>query len=73
MNNEVLLQVKQFLKNADLSNYEINVLIELLRASNLTARELSERSEVPTGRIYEILKQGFRKLLKKFPQIMLWC
>lgn len=56
MSNEILLQVRQFLKNADLSNYEINVLIELLRYSNLTARELSERSEVPTGRIYEILE-----------------
>lgn len=57
MSNELLLQIKQFLKSGDLSNYEVNVFIELLKSSNLTAGELSEKSKVPTGRIYEILDQ----------------
>jgi sugar-specific transcriptional regulator TrmB len=57
MNDELEVQIRQFLKNGDLSNYEVNVFIELLKSSNLTARELSEKSNVPTGRIYEILEE----------------
>lgn len=57
MSNNLIIQIRQFLKNGNLSNYEVNVYIELLQSSNLTARELSEKSDVPTGRIYEILEQ----------------
>lgn len=57
MSNDLILEIEQFLKNGDLSTYEVKVFTELLRSSNLNARELSERSGVPTGRIYEILAQ----------------
>lgn len=57
MSDNLLKQIEEFLKSGDLSNYEIKVFTELLKSHNLTARELSERSGVPTGRIYEILEQ----------------
>jgi len=57
MSNDLILEIEQFLKNGDLSTYEVKVFTELLLSSNLNARELSERSGVPTGRIYEILAQ----------------
>ena len=56
MSNEVIQGVKKFLNNVDLSNYEINTYLTLLKAQDLTAREISERSSVPTGRIYEVLE-----------------
>lgn len=55
MSNEIILELKNFLRSANLSNYEINTYITLLKSNNLTARKLSEKSNVPTGRIYEIL------------------
>ncbi|MHA2429923.1 MAG: TrmB family transcriptional regulator [Promethearchaeota archaeon] len=57
MSSDLILEIEQFLKNGDLSTYEVKVFTELLLSSNLNARELSERSGVPTGRIYEILAQ----------------
>ncbi|MFX1233218.1 MAG: TrmB family transcriptional regulator [Promethearchaeota archaeon] len=57
MSDELIKQIRQFLKNGDLSNYEVSAFIELLQSNYLTARELSKKSEVPTGRIYEILEQ----------------
>ncbi|MFX1302554.1 MAG: TrmB family transcriptional regulator [Promethearchaeota archaeon] len=56
MSNEFTQELKDFLRDANLSNYEINTYITLLRSNNLTARELSVKSNVPTGRIYEILE-----------------
>ena len=55
MLNEITKELKDFLRSANLSNYEINTYITLLKSNNLTARELSDKSNVPTGRIYEIL------------------
>jgi len=56
MSNKLTHEVKEFLRNSNLSTYEINAYITLLKSSNLTAREVSEKSNVPTGRIYEILE-----------------
>ncbi len=56
MSNEIILELKNFLRSANLSNYEIKTYTTLLSSNNLTARELSRKSNVPTGRIYEILE-----------------
>ncbi|MFX0043765.1 MAG: TrmB family transcriptional regulator, partial [Candidatus Hodarchaeota archaeon] len=54
---EILVEIREFLKNAYLTTYEVNTYLILLRSDDLTARELSEASEVPIGRIYEILEE----------------
>jgi len=56
MSNNVREEIENFLKNAKLSSYEINAFISLLYSKELTAKEISERAKVPTGRIYEILE-----------------
>jgi len=56
MSNNVKEEIYIFLKNAKLSSYEINTFITLLYSKELTAKEISERARVPTGRIYEILE-----------------
>ena len=38
-----------------LSSYESRVFLELLRSGTLTARQVSNQSEVPYGRIYDVL------------------
>ena len=57
MSNELINEFKKLLKRGKLSSYEIHAYLTLLRSSDLTARELSERSKIPTGRIYEILEE----------------
>ena len=49
-------ELREFLKNSNLSNYEISVYLVLIQSNELTARQISERSKVPTGRIYEVLE-----------------
>ena len=50
-------EIIEFLKGANLSNYEISTYMTLLNSDGLTAREISETSGVPGGRIYEILEE----------------
>ena len=57
MSNNVIDEIDNFLKNAKLSSYEINAFITLLYSKELTAKEVSEKANVPTGRIYEILEK----------------
>ena len=58
MENQYLYdELKEFLRNANLSTYEIRAYTSLLPSNNLTARELSKKSGVPSGRIYEILEE----------------
>ncbi len=57
MSNHLIEEIQEFLRSAELSNYEINAYLALLRSGSLTARELSIKSGVPTGRIYEILDE----------------
>ncbi|MFX0070290.1 MAG: TrmB family transcriptional regulator [Candidatus Hermodarchaeota archaeon] len=73
MSNELINDFKKLLKRAKLSSYEIHAYLTLLRSSDLTARELSEKSKVPTGRIYEILEElknkGMIEIKSKRPKI----
>lgn len=57
MSELILEEVRDFLKNASLSNYEIDSYIALLTSGSLTARDLSEKSGVPVGRIYNVLEE----------------
>ncbi|MFW9874430.1 MAG: TrmB family transcriptional regulator [Candidatus Thorarchaeota archaeon] len=55
MSDQITQELMEFLRSAELSNYEIKTYMTLLKSNRLTARELSDKSKVPTGRIYEIL------------------
>jgi len=57
MSKLILDELKGFLKNVNLSNYEINTYMTLLISNPLRASEISERSGVPIGRIYDILEK----------------
>ena len=49
--------LREFLSSANLSTYEINAYILLLQSNKiLKAREISNNSNVPYGRIYEVLE-----------------
>lgn len=50
-------EIKEFLKSAGLSNYEIRVYTMLLSSDNLTARDISRKSRVPAGRVYDVLEE----------------
>lgn len=54
---KIIDEIREFLKNSYLTTYEMNVYLSLLNSDFLTARELSQASEVPIGRIYEILEE----------------
>ena len=59
--SEVFIEnLKEFLNDANLSTYEINAYIVLIKASKvnpLSARQISSQSGVPSGRIYEVLDE----------------
>lgn len=58
MTEEFVKDLKELLNDANLSTYEINTYITLLKASQFTpptARQISKESGVPSGRIYEVL------------------
>ena len=57
MSDNMIDDLIEFLKNANLTTYEINVYITLLNSTSLTAREISIKSNVPYGRIYDILDE----------------
>jgi len=60
MSNNLISNLKEFLINANLSTYEINAFIILLKSSKydgITAKKISSESNVPNGRIYEVLDQ----------------
>jgi len=57
MSNFLTEELKKFLGKTNLSNYEISTyLVLLLSSESLNAREISQRSSVPIGRIYEVLR-----------------
>ncbi len=65
MQKSTLEDIEKFLKNADFSGYEVKTYLTLLRFKDLTANEISEKSKVPTGRIYEVLdKLQMRELIE---------
>ena len=58
MSDNILDDLIEFLQAASLSTYEINAFLALVQSSQinwLTAREISTKSHVPSGRIYEVL------------------
>ena len=57
MSDSLIKELDDFLKSANLSSYEINTYLTLLKHNTLTAREISKESSVPIGRIYEILQE----------------
>jgi len=73
MSQELNDDFKILLKKAKLSSYEINAYLTLLKSSNFTARELSKQSNIPTGRIYEVLDElnnkGMVEIIDKRPKI----
>ncbi|MFX0071052.1 MAG: TrmB family transcriptional regulator [Candidatus Hermodarchaeota archaeon] len=56
MSEDLITELKEFLKSLKISTYEVNSYISLLPTKNLTAREISKESGVPSGRIYEVLE-----------------
>ncbi len=56
-NKNIKYELKDFLKNAKLSTYEIKTFMSLLFSNTLTAREICEKTRVPNGRIYEVLEE----------------
>ena len=59
MSNDLMEDLRNFLNDANLSTYEVNAYIALLtssRTNSPTAKEISFKSNVPGGRIYEVLE-----------------
>jgi sugar-specific transcriptional regulator TrmB len=62
MSNNIIDDLIEFLKAANLTTYEINAFITLLQSADyLTARTISSKSSVPSGRVYEILDDLHQK------------
>ncbi len=57
MSNNLTYELKEFLKSGKLSNYEIKAYLAMLEFNDLTAKEISQKSRVPAGRIYEVLEE----------------
>ncbi len=60
MVEKLMEDLKEFLNDANLSTYEISAFITLLYSSSTnppTAKEISTESNVPSGRIYEVLEE----------------
>lgn len=54
-------EVREALKNIGLTDYLINIYIGLLKKGEMNARELSELTQVPYSRIYEVLNEMVHK------------
>lgn len=61
--NIIKHELTDFLKNANLSTYEIKTFLCLLFSNTLTAKEICKRTKVPNGRIYEVLEELREKSL----------
>lgn len=57
MSDSLIKELNSFLKSANLSSYETSAYFTLLKSDTLTARDISKKSNVPIGRIYEILQE----------------
>ena len=75
MSNDIMEDLREFLNDANLSTYEINAYIALLissRINNPTAKEISFKSNVPIGRIYEVLEdlnsKGMIEIIESKPK-----
>ncbi len=54
---EIFNELRKFLRKLDLTNYDINAYLTLMSAPMLTAKEISAKSRVPSGRIYDVLER----------------
>ncbi|MFX1298369.1 MAG: TrmB family transcriptional regulator, partial [Promethearchaeota archaeon] len=72
MSENLMVNLIELLKSANLTTYEINAFITLLKSNSMTARKISNKSKVPQGRIYEILdelkKKGMIEILESRPK-----
>lgn len=73
MSDKIIEDLNEFLKTANLNSYEINAFTALFSSSDLlTAREISGKSNVPSGRIYEVLedlnKKGMIEIIESRPK-----
>lgn len=73
MSDKLIENLTEFLKAANLNTYEINAFSVFLSSSELlTAREISTKSNVPSGRIYEVLedlnKKGMIEIIESRPK-----
>lgn len=75
MSNDLMEDLRDFFNDANLSTYEVNAYIALLttsRTNNLTAKEISSKSKVPSGRIYEVLEdlssKGLVEIIESRPK-----
>ncbi|MFX1393507.1 MAG: TrmB family transcriptional regulator [Promethearchaeota archaeon] len=72
MSDNLIENLIELLKSSNLTTYEINVFITLLKSKTLTARKISNESKVPTGRIYEVLDElknkGMIEILESRPK-----
>ncbi len=57
MSFELLSNLQEFLTKAKLSTYCVNAFLSLQNSKELTAKDLSKMSNVPIGRIYEVLDE----------------
>jgi len=65
MTGNLFDEIKEFLVNAGLSTYCINAFLTLINSGNLTAKEISNRANIPIGRIYESLDEiEYKKMVK---------
>ncbi|MFX0072412.1 MAG: TrmB family transcriptional regulator [Candidatus Hermodarchaeota archaeon] len=58
MSDNLMRNITEFLTNANLTSYEINAFLVLAKSSKfdgITAKKISSKSKVPSGRIYEVL------------------
>ncbi|HEY0088094.1 MAG TPA: helix-turn-helix domain-containing protein [Candidatus Lokiarchaeia archaeon] len=78
MSNDLIKNLKEFLSNANLTTYEINAFLTLLEhstqsgTSGIDAKKISKNSNVPGGRIYEVLEslqlKGMIEIIESRPK-----
>ena len=61
MSKDILVELEKFLKASKLSSYEIRAYMTLINSGNLTAKEISRRADIPSGRIYDVLEELHQK------------
>jgi sugar-specific transcriptional regulator TrmB len=54
---DILGNLQNFLKKFELTNYETSSYLALMSSTALTAKELTVKARVPTGRIYDVLER----------------
>ena len=75
MSKDLMEDLREFLNDANLSTYEVNAYITLLSSSKThppSAKKISSDSQVPSGRIYEVLedlrKKGMIEIIDSRPK-----